>query len=168
MNRKVIAWGDMCLYRHDHYSQKNKYKYTCNAPTAEVEEYMLAHLSRDVIMADWQYSASEIPVETAAVFQKAGFNCLLCPADVGKSQMNAVLSTIKAQNLDGILHTTWHTLESGMPYVTIAAVGSFEDVENRNFEDVQTVTASLMRKVMPSNGDYERSGWNKKQIHCRW
>ena len=168
MNRKVIAWGDMCLYRHDDYSQKNKYKYTCNAPTAEVEEYMLAHLSRDVIMADWQYSASEIPVETAAVFQKAGFNCLLCPADVGKSQMNAVLSTIKAQNLDGILHTTWHTLESGMPYVTIAAVGSFEDVENRNFEDVQTVTASLMRKVMPSNGDYERSGWNKKQIHCRW
>ena len=37
--RKIIAWGDMFLYRHAQYNQNNSY--SCNAPTPEAERYML-------------------------------------------------------------------------------------------------------------------------------
>ena len=37
--RRVIAWGDMFLYRHENYNPKNRYTY--NAPGEEEVQYML-------------------------------------------------------------------------------------------------------------------------------
>ena len=51
------------------------------APTPEVESYFPEHLSRDILIADWQYDATEAPVETSSIFQSAGYDCLLCPRD---------------------------------------------------------------------------------------
>lgn len=166
LKRRVIAWGDMFLYRYAHYNPKNRY--ACLAPTSDSAQYLLSRLSKDIVIADWQYNSVELPVETAYVFQKAGFNCLLCPWDRGKAQTTAVLSTIKTQKLNGLLHTTWHTLSSGMPYVTAAAVGCFEDIENRTFDELRTGSAALLRKVMPICGDYVKAGWSKIQVHNLW
>ena len=165
-NRRVIVWGDMFLYRHGHYNPQNKY--SCNAPTAEAEEYMLKRLSRDLIIADWQYEAVQAPVETASVFAQAGFDCLLCPWDRGVAQMKAVVVTVVEKKLMGILHTTWHTLSKGMPYVTIAAVLGFERIDKCGNAKLVTHTAALLRKVMPANGDYEKAGWSKIQIDNLW
>jgi hypothetical protein len=164
--RRAIVWGDMFLYRHPSYNQNNVY--TCNAPTAEAEEYMLARLDRELVIADWQYDPVAAPVETASVFAKEGFDCLLCPWDRGDSQMNAVLSTVKSQRLMGILHTTWHTLSKGMPYVAKAAVGGFEDDDHLRGILSRTYSAALLRKVMPVEGDYSRAGWSKIQVHSLW
>ena len=164
--RRVIAWGDMFLYRHSQYNPQNKY--SCNAPSPEIEQYLLAHLSHEVIIADWQYHAPQAPVETASVFQKAGFDCLLCPWDRGKAQMEAALSTVKEQALMGILHTTWHTLSSGLPYVTLAAVGGFESIDTYETRAARTYSAALWRKVMPIYGDYKKAGWSKIQIGDIW
>jgi len=163
VNRRVIVWGDMFLYNHPHYNPKNYY--TCNAPSPEAEQYLLARLHRDVIVADWQYDSAHAPVETSAVFTKAGFECLLCPSDVGKGQMNAVLSTIKTQNLKGLLHTTWNTLSVGLPFVTMAAIGCFE---NDDLHTRRPETAALLRKVMPTGGIYERAGWSKFEVSYKW
>jgi hypothetical protein len=164
--RRAIIWGDMFLYQHGHYNPKNQY--TCNAPSAEAEEYMLSRLSRDIVIADWQYDVTESPVETADVFTNAGFDCLLCPWDRGNNQIRAVFKTIHSLHLFGVLHTTWHTLYHGMPYVVVAAKGGYENVyENVDAcsrERVRTHTAALLRKVLPSGGDYEKSGWKKYQI----
>ncbi len=165
-NRRVIAWGDMLLYRYAHYNPKNCY--TCLAPTSDSAQYFLSRLSRDVVIADWQYDCVEFPVETSSVFQNAGFTCLLCPWDRGKAQTTAVLSTIKTQKLNGLLHTTWHTLSRGMPYVTAAAVGCFEDIENRTFDELRTGSAALLRKVMPVCGDYAKAGFSKFQVSSLW
>ena len=156
----------MFLYRSAHYNPKTCY--TCLAPTSDSAPYLLSRLSTDSVIADWQYDCVESPVETSSVFQKAGFTCLLCPWDRGKAQTTAVLSTIKMQKLSGLLHTTWHTLSSGMPYVTAAAVGCFEDIENRTFDELRTGSAALLRNVMPICGDYAKAGWSKIQVHTLW
>ena len=161
-NRRIIAWGDMFLYRHPHYNSTNKY--ACNAPSAEAEQYMLERLSRDVIIADWQYNPTEKPVETAEVFTKAGFDCLLCPWDKGLSQMRAISDTITEQSLMGLLHTTWHTLSKGMRFVTVAAIAGFESLGARELRQMRGCTAPLLRKVMPIHGDYEKAGWSKREI----
>lgn len=164
--RRVIVWGDMFLYKHSRYNPKNSY--TCNAPTPEAEQYMLKNLSRNIVVADWQYSSVQSPVETAEVFAKAGFDCLLCPWDRGTNQMNSVICTVKEQALMGFLHTTWHTLTVGLPYVTLAAVGGFECVKNSGMTQIRTHTAALLRKVMPIDGDYAKAGWSKIQVDSLW
>jgi hypothetical protein len=164
--RKVVVWGDMFLYRHAHYNPNNVY--TCNAPTAEAEQYMLKKLHSDVIVADWQYNAKHSPVETVTTFTQAGFDCLLCPWDRGLSEMKAVISTAKDHSLMGFLHTTWHTLSKGMPYVTLAAVGGFEGIKQYSMINGLTNTAALLRKVMPSEGDYTKAGWSKIQVDSLW
>ncbi len=165
-NRRVIAWGDMFLYRHSHYNPNNKY--ACNAPSSDVERYLLEHLCRDVIIADWQYDAIQAPIETVNTFKQAGFDCLLCPWDKGIAQTSSAFSTIKEQTLMGVLHTTWHTLSKGMPYVTLAAVGGFENIDKCKMPPIRTYSAALLRKVMPTNGDYAKAGWSKIQIDNLW
>ena len=166
MGRRVIIWGDMFLYRHSEYRTGNKY--TCNAPSLDAEKYMLGQLSRNIIVADWQYDEKQSPIETTATISQVGFDCLLCPWDRGVEQMNAAVSTIKAQKNHGLLHTTWHTLSIGMPFVAMAAVGCFEDVGLRSLSEVRTGSAALLRKVMPSGGDYVKAGWSKIQVHHLW
>ncbi|MBQ9544283.1 MAG: family 20 glycosylhydrolase [Clostridia bacterium] len=161
-NRRVILWGDMFLYRHPHYNPKNRY--ACNAPSAEAEKYMLERLSKDLVVADWQYESAQAPVETSSVFAKAGFDCILCPWDRGCAQTGAVSSTVREQALSGFMHTTWHTLSKGLPYVTLAAIGGFESIDNRKIVPITTYSAALWRKVMPVGGDYEKAGWSKTEI----
>lgn len=157
-NRRILVWGDMFLFRHPHYNPKNGY--AANAPSAESEAYMLKRLSHKIIIADWQYDANEAPVETAAVFADAGFDCMLCPWDRSQAKMLSCVKTAKDMRLSGLIHTTWHTLSSGMPYVVMAAVGCFED---HAFCD-HTASAAMLRKVFFADGDYKQAGWSKEQI----
>ncbi|MBQ9805342.1 MAG: family 20 glycosylhydrolase [Clostridia bacterium] len=165
--RRAIIWGDMILYRHADWNPDNRY--SCHSPAPDVEPFMLAHLDRKIVIADWQYHAVHAPIETASVFTNAGFDCLLCPWDDGRAQMRAVITTIKEQNLMGIMHTTWHTLTKGMPYVLRAAVGESKlDDGSAAAHGDSGNTAALYRKVMPIHGDYKKAGWSKKQIDCKW
>ncbi len=164
--RRAIMWGDMILYRHDDWNPDNRY--SCHAPAPNVETFMLPRLDRKIIMADWQYHAQYFPIETSEVFTKAGFDCLLCPWDEGRAQMNAAVATVKEQKLMGMMHTTWHTLSAGMAYVLLAAVGDTVAEDSLFFQHVRTNAASLLRKSAPVNGDYHRAGWSKKEIDCKW
>lgn len=161
--RQTIIWGDMFLYRHPHYNAKNHYY--CNAPSAQCEQYMLDRLRKDVIVADWQYHASEAPVETSSVFSNAGFRCLICPWDRSVSKLTSCLQTAKEEGLMGVLHTTWHTLTRGMPFVTMAAGGSFDgSLAIKENAAYKTATAALLRKVYPAEGEYRKAGWSKEQL----
>ena len=164
--RRAIVWGDMFLYRHPDYEPKNNY--TCAAPSAEIERYFLLRLDKSIVIADWEYWAPVAPVETASVFQGAGFDTLLCPCDVGAENTNAALSTVTEQSLMGFLHTTWHTLSRGMPYVTAMATGGYDGARRVDLGDMATKTAAHLRKVMPARGVYERAGWSKQQIDFQW
>ena len=125
---------------------------------------MQKNLSRDVIIADWQYHALKAPVETALKFAQAGFDCFLCPWDEGKAQLDACMDTLRDHHLRGLIHTTWHTLSKGMPYVTLAAAACFEEGNGYTLRQARVHTAALLRKVYPANGQYDRAGWAKEQI----
>lgn len=164
--RRIIVWGDMMLHKHPHYNPNNAYG--TGAPTPEAERYFLTKLNKDIVIGDWQYDAKDPPIETASVFKKAGFDCLLCPWDRGLKQSKATLQTVTEENLFGYLHTTWHTLSNGIPYVTLMALGGYENVKDYKINFFRTHTASLLRKVLPAKGNYERSGWCKSQIGFSW
>ena len=164
--RRMIAWGDMFLYRHDQYNPNNRY--LCNASSPEAERYLLSHLNKTILIADWQYTAKQAPVETASVFTKAGFDCLLCSWDKGLAELDACITTAKQATLAGIIHTTWHTLSSGTHYVLLAGVKSFESDGALTTTSARTYSAALLRKVMPIGGDYRKAGWSKYQVSCRW
>ena len=159
-------WGDMFLYPYPHYNSDNSY--ACFAPSSDAEQYMLKLLSRDLIIADWQYDSPKSPIETAAVFVKAGLECLLCPWDRGMEQMRSAFKTAQDNELMGFLHTTWHTLSEGMPYVTLAAIGGFESIDEYEYKRIRTHSAALLRKVMPAAGDYKMAGWSKIQVDSLW
>lgn len=162
MGRRTIIWGDMFLYRYSHYNPNNRYH--CGAPTEEAAKYFISRIDKNIVMADWQYNSNEAPVETVDVFLKAGFDTLLCSWDRSMPKFYSCVRTIKDNNMFGMLHTTWHTLSSGTPYILLAAVSCFEDAERDDFEVASTLTASLIRKIFPSGGIYEKTGWAKYQI----
>ena len=157
--RRAIAWGDMFLYQHPHYDKRNTY--TANAYTPYIEEYMLKKLNRKIVIADWQYDANYAPVETAAVFARAGFDCMLCPWDRSIENTRACLATVRQDKLFGLIHTTWHTLSSRMVYVAAAATGCFEKETNLD----HFASAATLRKADFVNGDYEKAGWATEQIN---
>jgi len=158
---RVIVWGDMFLYKYKDYDPSNKY--CCHAPTPECERYMTEHLDPSVIVADWQYDATKAPVETSLVFKNRGLDCFICPWDRSVDKLNSCLDTAKEQDLFGIIHTTWHTLSQGMPYVLRAARGCFEAQSVRGRDS--TYTAALLRRVYFVNGEYEKAGWARRQTH---
>ncbi len=157
--RRIILWGDMFLYRHSHYNRG----YTCLSPSAEAEAYMLDRLSKDVVIADWQYFPGRGVVETSGVFVRAGFDTLICPFDCGEDHTAGCLETAKQEGMMGLLHTTWNTLSKGMPYVLMSAVGCYDGDYPKNFTTCMTHTAALLRKASPVSGDYRQAGWAKFQ-----
>ena len=82
--------------------------------------------------------------------------------------MKSAISTVKTQSLDGFLHTTWHTLSSGMPFVLLAAVCGFDRECEWDLVGARTYTAALLRRVMSIGGDYRKAGWSKVQISYKW
>jgi len=157
-NRRILVWGDMFLYRYSHYNPRNFY--TANAPSPASENYMLNRLNKNVVIADWQYDANEAPVETSEVFRKYGLDCMICPWDRSHAKMLSCLNTAKEKKLSGFIHTTWHTLSSGTPYVCMAATGCFEEHPVAN----GSAAAALLRKVYFADGDWRKAGWAKQEI----
>ena len=162
LGRRTIMWGDMVVSNHDTYMQS----YNALCPDEEAEAYMMATLNKNIVIADWQYCSESIPIETSLALNDAGFDVLVCPCDAGTKYSDACIGTVKNHNLHGLLHTTWHTLSVGMPYVvrTAAATWNCDIPHYADMSPYAVKTASLIRKVCPSDGSYEKAGWAKYEI----
>ncbi len=157
--RKTIMWGDMFLHKHEAYNPQNAY--FAPSPSSRCETFMQERLNHDIIIADWQYFVRHPPVETALTLQRNGFRVLLAPWDRSVECAKACMQTVKEHELFGYLHTTWHTLTSGMPYVGGVAVAAWSECEVK--KDLYG-TAVAMRKANFVDGNYERAGWSKYEI----
>lgn len=163
--RRPIVWGDMLIATNTGFNTDNNYIVSC--PDESVQNEILSNLDKNIVIGDWQYNVKNAPVETAIVFKKAGFDVLLCPWDkvYGDDSLSPCAKTVIDYSLFGLLHTTWHTLSSGMPDVTRAANlcwRSHEDIPI--YAEIRTKTANLIRKTSYPNGDYEKSGWAPYEI----
>ena len=167
--RRVILWADTLLWNDPKYDKTEGFY--CAAPTKEKALYMQAHMPKSVIAADWQYGFAKAPVPTAKDLTDAGFDCLLCPWEKGEAHAEATAKSVLESGLFGFLQTTWHTLSRRMPILTMMAKGAYEPIgteENSSFTSYNTVTAALLRKVMPSHGEYRKCGWSPAEIDFLW
>ena len=160
LGRRVFVWGDMFVAKGEGMD-----KYTCNAPDSKWEQYIRKNLSRDIIIADWQYSVDDVPMKSAQGFKNDGFDVALCPWDRKKSVTLASVETVISENLFGIMHTTWHTLSRHTPYVSLTGRLSYDGVGGSSDFDTEYVNcAALLRKVWFADGDYEKSGWGRYEV----
>ena len=163
--RRPIIWGDMLISNRDTFNKRNIYTASCK--NEELEKCLLSSLDRSIIVADWQYSVKEAPVETALIAKAAGFDTMLCPWHrfCGNS-ITPCVETAADYGLFGVMHTTWHTLSVGMPDVARAAYHIWtspgQPEPPHTFFD--TNAAKIMRKIYPVNGDYQKAGWSKLQV----
>ena len=164
--RRPIMWGDMLIFKHQRYDEENKY--FCASPSEECEKYMFSHLDKRFIIADWQYLSSKAPIETSLTVNSYGYDTLVCPFDFAVEKNVAVHKTVVDGGLFGFMHTTWHRLSIGMPFVTMMAVGGYEELsaDNNPVLIYRYKTAELLRKVMRSDGTYEHAGWSRKQTEA--
>lgn len=161
--RTAIMWGDMLLHRHEEFQKDNAYSAAC--PDKESEAYMLSHLDKNLLIADWQYWCDHYPIETALTLKDAGFSVLVCPWDQGLSRSDACMETVKRHELSGLMHTTWHTLSTGMPYVARTAAACWDSASiNGDMTSYCVKTAALLRKVYFVGGSYEKAGWARYEI----
>ncbi|MCQ2470724.1 MAG: family 20 glycosylhydrolase [Clostridia bacterium] len=165
--RRAIVWGDMLIAKREKYETNNSYITNCQSE--KIEKLILSDLSRDIIIADWQYNVKEEPVETALTFKNAGFDTLLCPWDftVKCDSITPCVGTAKSAELMGIMHTTWNSHTIGMRDVGKAAYLAWSSCTKDTLPQPAffgTHTATVVRKVFPVNGDYRKAGWSKTQV----
>ena len=160
--RRTIIWGDMFMCREKYFDPKKEY--AANAPSSEDAKYLRDRLNHNIVIADWNYAINKAPVESAKIFRDEGFDTLICPWDSyqGKNA-DACIETADEYALFGVMHTTWHTLSTGFPYVLHTAVECF-DGSRIPLVVLHSTAAAFLRKVWSSGGEYRKAGWSKTQI----
>lgn len=156
-NRRPIAWGDMFVAARNDFNPNNHYYVP--SQSLETEKFFLSTLDKRIVVADWQYEATEYPVETSLIFKQAGFDVIVCPWDRSEHNCLSCVKTAK-DGLFGVMHTTWHTLSYGYPYALLTAYAA----QNKDTTDFRLKTAEVLRKAYFAKGNYKRAGWSKKQI----
>ena len=160
IGRKPIVWGDMFIASDGNITGENGYSINCR--DKNTENLWMERLDKRLIIGDWQYWVKKAPIESALLFQKNGFNVLLCPWDRGVDVTKRCAETVKDHQLLGIMHTTWHTIyDGGITYISRCALHCWE---NDDTHGDNCRTAALLRKVFFANGDYQKAGWHIKEL----
>lgn len=160
MGRRTVMWGDMLLHKK-HFPKEQRYD--CNVNDDGVEKVMLDGVPKDIIIADWQYNATEHPFKTSAFLKEKGFELFVCPFDESYSNGACAAKTADELGLLGVIHTTWHTLYKGVRNVSLVLNRAW----NRDYDwsdDAMMYVGALYGKANPARGDYERAGWCRQQI----
>jgi len=153
-NRRAIIWHDMLLP-----SRLWKKKY-CAQSDEDVSALLIHSLDKNIIIADWEYTEHEEIWESSKILKENGFNVLCCPWHKRKNIDEAV-STLTEENLQGMIYTTWHTLSTGFYFLIYAGVKMYDADKSKLEYDGHFYSANVVRKVLPSGGDYYESGWRK-------
>ena len=162
--RKTIIWGDMLLHK-DSIENKTGNTYQEFVKDKNLQQCLLKKLSKEIIIADWQYQAKHCPIETALFLKEQGFHVLCCPWDRTYENIIATSQTIKEYGLTGVLHTTWHNLGMGMPLVGVSATLAWEQKSERPDKGYYKASfANVLRKLHFPKGEYKNSGWADAQI----
>lgn len=160
--RRAIIWGDMLLNKKDYENEEKRYY--ANIEDERISSDILNNLNKDVIIADWQYHQVCDTWKSAQKLKSYGFDIICCPWD-NIDNVKSAVSTVKNENLFGIMHTTWHTLHTGFPTMVYAGLVSYSgDTNIIHRRELNFFTAHVVRNVMPSGGEYEKAGWCERVI----
>ncbi len=158
--RKAIMWGDMLWKKGSFNGDGNIYEF--NIESEEIASLIRNGLSKNILIADWQYAAKKAPVRSAAELIKLGFSTLVCPF-LDNDNLDACVQTVSDLRLDGIIYTTWHLINERF-WMLLHGAQMCAGTEALSSVQAMAGTASILRKVSPANGNYCEAGWAKNQI----
>jgi hypothetical protein len=164
LGRRPIMWGDALLEAG---AWEKSIIATSRADQRTHEAIDL--LSRDIVIADWQYRTTTKDVASLTYFQEKGFEVLACPWHDNENVRSFCGAAVKHHAL-GALATTWHTLPDHMPLIPLAAGATWlQDDAQLNLPQYEwsfmsTMNAANLRKLVPANSDYSKAGWNSGEL----
>lgn len=161
--RRAIMWGDPLLER-----AKWPSGFSANGSPALPTHLALDQISRKILIADWHYNVSSGDIPTLAHFRGKGFQVLACPWNsLGNIR---ALARAAVANEGGFLMTTWHHLAVSIPTLVHVA-GSIWSPDQTALGLWQSegslaraATASMLRKLVPAEGKFDRAGWNPFEL----
>ena len=168
--RRAIMWGDMLLCIDD--VSKMDGTYYANSKR-EVADYLVNNLSKDIIIADWEYEAYDDVWKTTEILNSYGFTMLCCPWNSEENIVSAI-KTVNTLGVMGIMETTWHTLIQIFPLMVFGGYYAYSYGNENALHPLYKHTlakdtfrchaATIARKVSPSGGEYLRAGWAEESV----
>lgn len=152
--RRAIMWHDMLL------SHQEFEGYVANSKK-EISDAIIKSLDKNIIIADWQYACHNETWKTSKKFKENNFDVVCCPWDNAQN-INEAVDTVVSNELYGIIHTTWHTLFTGFTKMIYAGVASYTSNKEIRSDANMFYCAAVVRKALPSCGEYEKCGWSEK------
>lgn len=122
-------------------------------------------ISKDVVIADWQYWLYVNGSPTAEYFAEKGFELLLCPWDRPENIGN-MCNAAKKLHASGVIQTTWNTLEDCLPRIPEAAQMMWDsEIRESAFTAPITEIAALLRKLLSGTiSSYEEAGIHENEM----
>ena len=161
--RRAMMWGDPLLER-----AKWPSGFAANGSPTLPTHLALDRISRKIVIADWHYGVTK-DVPTLAHFRERGLETIACPWN-SAANIRALAKAAVANNSAGLLMTTWHHLVQSIPtlHYTAACVWS-KDLAALGLRQAEgslsrAATASILRKLVPADGKFERAGWNTFEL----
>lgn len=100
-----------------------------------------------------------------------GYNVLLCPWDDPKNIRN-MCSAGKKLGADGVIFTTWNTLEDCLSLIPLAGslMWAPDEAQSRQSggEVFRTESAAILRRLIPDMQGYDARGWYPYEINIRY
>lgn len=166
MGRTPIMWGDMFLGRREF-----PYPYCANVTCrCGLNERNIALLDKDVIIADWQYNIKGDDEKTVDFFLDHGIKedrLIVSPWDEFKN-ISGRIDIANKHGLKGAMGTCWDRLYNDPKFLTYTACLMWNRTKdpyvNYSNEAVKIYTATMMRKMLPPYGSYEKSGFRKQEF----
>ena len=129
--------------------------------TGEYSEYVRGALSKDVLIAYHDYSATPETFRHTPRFLDAGFEFVTCPWE-GRANVGKGAEVALENKLFGVMMTTWHSLFRNfgeIVYMGEKVYGGYPDLPTqiRRFHQ-----AEVARRALFTDGDYELAGWSEK------
>ena len=160
--RRGIIWADMLLCKE---AFKNATEKTEANSKKETADALVNTLSKNLIIADWQYEITADVWDTTRYFVDLGFDVVCCPWEK-VSNVKAAYRNAASLGLVGEIHTTWHTLYKNFPSLVLSGILMWHGENDAAIEWGKTrlFTAELLRKFCPSDGSFEDASWTDKTV----
>ena len=138
--------------------------FLCQLHAIHADHLALDRLDKRLIMADWQYGRMEGRMLTSEHLKEHGFTTLVCPWDGGANKnIECLTGAAAAQNLDGVMLTTWNHLPEMLRYLPV----DFSAMWNSVLPEIRKphfISAALLRRLMPADGIYEECGFKPWEV----
>lgn len=115
------------------------------------------------MIADWQYHGKKALILSSLELKKRGFQVFVCPW-FDKDNLRADIRAAVQHDLEGVICTTWHTLEEGFYTLLLSAKELCEGEIDWPNSRLRAEAAALLRKMIPSGRPYGECGWMENQL----